>query len=116
LGRLLLPEANREGGTVVERSVIEGRSVFVTCVDDELRPVARREATLLKIVFEDDGDVRYYATGRNKVPPRDPSGEGRPCAGPRAQQMAGVSTAGQTTSTLSRVVSRTGRGAEGTRI
>ena len=55
---------------MIERSVIEGRTVLVTPVDDELRPVAdRRKATLLKIVFEDDGDTRYYATGRHKVPP-----------------------------------------------
>ena len=55
---------------MIERLAIEGRTVLVTPVDDELRPVAdRREATLLKIVFEDDGDTRYYATGRNKVPP-----------------------------------------------
>jgi hypothetical protein len=47
---------------MIERSVIEGRTVLVTPVDDELRPVAdRRKATLLKIVFEDDGDARYYA-------------------------------------------------------
>ena len=62
-------KTNREGG-MIERSVIEGRTVLVTPVDDELRPVAdRRKATLLKIVFEDDGDTRYYATGRHKVPP-----------------------------------------------
>ena len=55
---------------MVERSVIEGRSVLVTCVDDALMPVAdRREAAFLKIVFEDDGYTRYYATGRHKVPP-----------------------------------------------
>jgi hypothetical protein len=51
-------------------STIEGRPVHVEPVDDELRPVAdRRKATLLKIVFEDDGDVRFYRTGRHKVPP-----------------------------------------------
>jgi hypothetical protein len=55
---------------MVERSMIEGRTVLVTPVDEDLRPVAdRRKATLLKIVFEDDGDTRYYATGRHKVPP-----------------------------------------------
>jgi hypothetical protein len=33
---------------MVERSMIEGRSVLVTCVDDDLRPVTdRREATLI---------------------------------------------------------------------
>jgi hypothetical protein len=55
---------------MIERSVIEGRRVLVTPVDDELRPVAdRRKATVLKIVFEDDGDARYYAAGRHKLPP-----------------------------------------------
>jgi hypothetical protein len=54
---------------MVERSVIEGRTVLVTLMDDKLRPVAdRREAAFLQIVFEDDGDV-----GRNKVPPWGPA-------------------------------------------
>ena len=45
---------------MVERSMIEGRTVLVTPVDEDLRPVAdRRKATLLKIVFEEDGDTRY---------------------------------------------------------
>jgi hypothetical protein len=60
---------------MVERSMIEGRTVLVTCVDDDLRPVADRfQATFIQITFEDDGDTRYYATGRNKVPRWDPSG------------------------------------------
>jgi hypothetical protein len=50
---------------VIEHAVVEGRSVRVVPVDHALRPVAPREATLLKVIFEDDGDVRYYATGRN---------------------------------------------------
>jgi hypothetical protein len=50
-------------------SMIEGRRVRVVPVDDELRPVARRDATMLKIVFEDDGETLYYGTGRNKVAP-----------------------------------------------
>ena len=54
---------------MVERSIIEGRSVLVTLMDDELRPVADRcEASFLQIVFEDDGEVLFYGTGRNKVP------------------------------------------------
>ena len=54
---------------MVERSIIEGRSVLVTLMDDELRPVADRcEASFLQIVFEDDGEVLIYGTGRNKVP------------------------------------------------
>jgi hypothetical protein len=44
-------EANREGG-MVERSMIEGRTVLVTCVDDYLRPVADRlQATFIQITF-----------------------------------------------------------------
>jgi hypothetical protein len=58
---------------MVERSMIEGRTVLVTCVDDYLRPVADRlQATFIQITFEDDGDTRYYATGRHKVPPVGP--------------------------------------------
>ena len=54
---------------MVERSVIEGRTVLVTLMDDKLRPVVdRREASFLQIVFEDDGEVLIYGTGRNKVP------------------------------------------------
>jgi hypothetical protein len=54
---------------MVERSMIEGRSVLVTLVDDALRPVADRcEATIIKIVFEDDGETLYYGTGRNEAP------------------------------------------------
>jgi hypothetical protein len=60
---------------LIERSMIEGRTVLVTLMDDELRPVGdRREATFIQITFEDDGDTRYYATGRNRVPPWNPSG------------------------------------------
>ena len=64
---------------MVERSVMEGRTVFVTCVDDELRSVAdRRKATLVRIVFEDNGEVRHYATGKpSKVLPWDPSQPGQ---------------------------------------
>jgi hypothetical protein len=62
--------------TMIQRAVIEGRRVQVTCVDDALQPVEPDKATLLKVTFEDDGDTRYYATGRNKVPPWDPSGGG----------------------------------------
>jgi hypothetical protein len=56
---------------MVERSMIEGRSVLVTLVDDNLRPVAdRRKATLIKIVFEDNNEVLYRGTGRpTKVAP-----------------------------------------------
>jgi hypothetical protein len=58
-----------------ERSMIEGRTVLVTCVDDDLGPVDDRlQATFIQITFEDDGDTRYYVTGRNKVPPWNPSG------------------------------------------
>jgi hypothetical protein len=50
------PEATG-GRQLIERSMIEGRSVLVTLVDDELRPVAHRcEATLIKIVFEDNDE------------------------------------------------------------
>jgi hypothetical protein len=53
----------------MQPSMIEGRSVLVTLMDDDLRPVAdRREASFLQIVFEDDGEVLFYGTGRNKVP------------------------------------------------
>ena len=38
---------------MVERSMIEGRTVLVTCVDDDLRPVADRlQATFIQITFE----------------------------------------------------------------
>jgi hypothetical protein len=44
---------------MVERSMIEGRTVLVTCVDDELRPVAdRREAAFLRMT------ARFCSTGR----------------------------------------------------
>jgi hypothetical protein len=60
---------------MMQRSMIEGRTVLVTLMDDELRPVADRcEATLIQIVFEDDGETLYYSTGRNKVPAWNPSG------------------------------------------
>ena len=67
---------------MVERSMIEGRSVLVTLVDDELRPVDRRDATIVKIVFEDDGETLFYGTGRpTKVAPwelRRPGRHGSP--------------------------------------
>ena len=53
------------------RGVVAG--VAVVLEDDleqgRLAPVARRDATMLKIVFEDDGETLYYGTGRNKVAP-----------------------------------------------
>jgi hypothetical protein len=54
---------------MMQRSMIEGRAVLMTLLDDELRRVADRcEASFLQIVFEDDGEVLFYGTGRNKVP------------------------------------------------
>jgi hypothetical protein len=64
------------------RSMIEGRTVTVTPVDDELRPVERRKATMLRAVFEDDGETLYYGTGRNKVAPWTLRQEGRGAPGP----------------------------------
>jgi hypothetical protein len=54
---------------MAERSMIEGRTVLVTLMDDDLRPVADRcEASFIEIRFEDDGEVLFYGTGRNKGP------------------------------------------------
>jgi hypothetical protein len=52
------------------RTTLEGRDVEVEPVNDELQPVDRRDATMLKVVFRDTGEVLFYGTGRpTKVAP-----------------------------------------------
>jgi hypothetical protein len=67
-----------------QRSMIEGRSVLVTLMDDDLRPVADRcEATLVQVVFEDDGETLFYGTGRpTKVAPWTLRTPGKPQESP----------------------------------
>jgi hypothetical protein len=51
------------------RTTLEGRDAEVEPVNDELRPVDRRDATMLRVVFRDTGEVLYYGLGKNRVAP-----------------------------------------------
>lgn len=44
---------------MVEHKIVNGQSAIVTHMDASLRPVAPEDATLVKIVFENDGSTLW---------------------------------------------------------
>ena len=54
---------------MIEMRDIEGRAASVIYLDDAMEPVDKQAATLVKVVFRDNGETKWL------VPPRDPDNE-----------------------------------------
>lgn len=55
---------------MIERQTINGRPVLVSYLDADFNPVAKNTASMVKLTFDEDGEVLFLSTGVTSLPMR----------------------------------------------